>query len=1223
MSTTDKESIAAGTDNRPPMLEESDFDSWKIRIQRYIRGKPNGKLIWNSIKNGPTPHPTTTDTTGRECEQQTQGVPKTIFITLNQTETAQKSGRMLELPYAKDRVLSEQQQNEILFDQYERFRANGNESIYDYFVRFHKLINDMKITKIQILAHQRNTKFLNNNLPSFFEQANKTSSPSSQQYSPFVPPQSPQSTIDAMLATMNHIVNLLSGFQKHFSPTNNQLKTSTNPMTQATIQAGQITTENVQRRAPGNKGHIARECKEKKQEKDSQWFKDKALLMEAKEKGVILDAEAEAFLADVECTTPYVEPLAITTTTAFEGTSNDTDFHSEVESNKSLKIESEKLKTDNKAREDSYKEEFVWLRHTNKVVTELFQSYGQPIQTIPMLSKRPTFASKDLHKTALGRSNPKYLKTAQLSWPALYRGDIVVNPLHTPHRVHDNEDTLVHAEVSRTKMLEKMKDPECPIISSPINYAKLNNLYDTFVPQKELTREQAYWLPANEVASNQSKPAQQFVHTRPAKSQVNSHLKTLKSCFPEFDEVIKFRTKPTCLTDGEWRFEHTKRCFVEQIIPFYEKLKTHVKGIEDNLFKEVSEYMKIFDELDKEYDQCVIDKKCLEIENKNLLIQNECLLAESISKDICSVVLTPDNVVPISVEPCSNCDKEQTRNLELEAEFSKVKQLLVDKERRCSHIETEYLNLELKFQKYKECFENSQVCNNLNSLELNIFFEINRLKEQLQGKDNTIGKLKAHINNMKAWIKDDSLVEMKMCHFKEVFKNCISLRQRSLWKVLLVVGSRWKPTGRKFTLGDTCPLTRINKPEVVSIANSGSVRTSEPTNNVTVTPSLQLLLVMVTTRSEINIIPGIYYVEGLSHNLFSVGQFCDGDLEVAFRKNTCFVRNKDKVDLLKGSRTTNLYSISLKDMLEASPVCLLSKASSTKSWLWHRRLNHLNFGTLNELARKDLVWGLPKLKYKKEHLCPSCQLGKSNNALNAIVRYLRTDNGMEFVNKTLTEFCESVRITHNTSVPRTPQQNGVGQKDEHVRTLMEAACYNAYLCKSSNVPLGRSCKKPEVNYFRVFGSLCYPTNDYDDLGKLKAKADIGLTSVQSSTRLGLNSMAPEHINSGSDVNQLQSGRMGSGLVPTPTTPSVPPTEKQLSELFQPLYDEDEEFPPKVQPQLVYVAPPRAPEIAPDSPSMTTVTKDAPTATTITSPLPSSPPDTSVDELENTITTLAS
>ncbi|GJX59905.1 hypothetical protein Tco_0291295 [Tanacetum coccineum] len=91
------------------------------------------------------------------------------------------------------------------------------------------------------------------------------------------------------------------------------------------------------------------------------------------------------------------------------------------------------------------------------------------------------------------------------------------------------------------------------------------------------------------------------------------------------------------------------------------------------------------------------------------------------------------------------------------------------------------------------------------------------------------------------------------------------------------------------------------------------------------------------------IITQVYYVEGLSHNLFLVGQFCDAGLEVAFRKYTCHIRNKDKVDLLKGSRTTNLYSISLKDMMEASPVCLLSKASSTKSWLWHRRLNHLNF----------------------------------------------------------------------------------------------------------------------------------------------------------------------------------------------------------------------------------------------------------------------------------------
>ncbi|GJU78968.1 hypothetical protein Tco_1276038, partial [Tanacetum coccineum] len=157
-----------------------------------------------------------------------------------------------------------------------------------------------------------------------------------------------QSSNDAMLATMNQIVNLLSCFQKQFPPTNNQLKTSSNLRSHATVHDWKIVTETVQRRALGNvgnignrgtqsyrqmtdnkgkkvicynfrgEGHVARQCKEKKRVKDSQYFKDKMLLMEAKKKGAVLDAEAEAFLADVEYTAPYDEPQAITTINVFE-----------------------------------------------------------------------------------------------------------------------------------------------------------------------------------------------------------------------------------------------------------------------------------------------------------------------------------------------------------------------------------------------------------------------------------------------------------------------------------------------------------------------------------------------------------------------------------------------------------------------------------------------------------------------------------------------------------------------------------------------------------------------------------------------------------------------------------------------------------------------------------------------------------------------------------------
>ena len=124
----------------------------------------------------------------------------------------------------------------------------------------------------------------------------------------------------------------------------------------------------------------------------------------------------------------------------------------------------------------------------------------------------------------------------------------------------------------------------------------------------------------------------------------------------------------------------------------------------------------------------------------------------------------------------------------------------------------------------------------------------------------------------------------------------------------------------------------------------------------------------------------VYYVEGLGHNLLSVGQFCDSDLEVAFRKHTCFIRDLEGVDLLSGSRGTNLYTISMDDLLKTSPICLLSKASKTKSWLWHRRLSHLNFDTINKLAKQGLVWGLPKLRFEKDHLCSACSLRKSKKA---------------------------------------------------------------------------------------------------------------------------------------------------------------------------------------------------------------------------------------------------
>ncbi|GKD22824.1 integrase, catalytic region, zinc finger, CCHC-type containing protein [Tanacetum coccineum] len=121
----------------------------------------------------------------------------------------------------------------------------------------------------------------------------------------------------------------------------------------------------------------------------------------------------------------------------------------------------------------------------------------------------------------------------------------------------------------------------------------------------------------------------------------------------------------------------------------------------------------------------------------------------------------------------------------------------------------------------------------------------------------------------------------------------------------------------------------------------------------------------------------VYYVEGLNHNLFFVGQFCDADLEVAFKKSTCFVRDLQGNDLLTGTHGSDLYTISLPESSSQTLICFMAKASPNQTWLWHCCLSHLNFDTIYLLSKNDILNDLPKLKYVKDLLCSSCKMGKA------------------------------------------------------------------------------------------------------------------------------------------------------------------------------------------------------------------------------------------------------
>nr|GFC81604.1 hypothetical protein [Tanacetum cinerariifolium] len=187
--------------------------------------------------------------------------------------------------------------------------------------------------------------------------------------------------------------------------------------------------------------------------------------------------------------------------------------------------------------------------------------------------------------------------------------------------------------------------------------------------------------------------------------------------------------------------------------------------------------------------------------------------------------------------------------------------------------------------------------------------------------------------------------------------------------------------------------------------------------------------------------------------------------------------------------------------------------------------------------------------------------------LNVPVRRIRTDNGTEFVNQTLRDYYEEVGISHETSVAHSPQQNGVIERRN--RTLIEAArtmliyaqsplflwteavataCFtqncSIILLRHGTTPYELlHSKLPDLSFFYVFGALCYPKNDSENLGKLQPKADIGIF-------IGY---AP----SGPALNEMTPGKISSGLVQksSPSTSYVPPSRNDWDLLFQPLFDE--------------------------------------------------------------------
>ncbi|GJT07711.1 integrase, catalytic region, zinc finger, CCHC-type containing protein [Tanacetum coccineum] len=334
---------------------------------------------------------------------------------------------------------------------------------------------------------------------------------------------------------------------------------------------------------------------------------------------------------------------------------------STINHNKSMVEEVTSLKKDFKQKENKYLEEFLDMKALKEKVEDKLYKQDQSLQTVHMLCKPKPYYDEQ-NKVAIGYKNPLCLTRAKQVQPALYNGHEIIKTNHVPAIVHNSEDTLEIAEITRKKMNDKMKDPEC-------------------VKKKDLIKMKAEALKEQTTTSRPIKaltmyppdtPATLVPRVLPTKSQVKINIFALIQLFLEFEKTCKKRITPTGLTERVRGFEQTKECYLIEVIPIFKTLKVHFEGIPKALTKEIKEMKEIFEELEAEVDQNVVNRKQDEIERKNLLIANDNLIVDCLSIKVFYIATNSELTVSRFTEMHAAHTIVQARCLELEANLSKL-----------------------------------------------------------------------------------------------------------------------------------------------------------------------------------------------------------------------------------------------------------------------------------------------------------------------------------------------------------------------------------------------------------------------------------------------------------------------------------------------------------------------------------------------------------------------
>nr|GEV81892.1 integrase, catalytic region, zinc finger, CCHC-type, peptidase aspartic, catalytic [Tanacetum cinerariifolium] len=873
MANLSEDIQCVGSDTWPPMLDRTDFASWKQCIQLYYRGKENGVNILKSIDEGPFQMGTFRETLAEGDE----GLPKDIYTLINHYTDANDIRDNVKRLLEGFKLTKEDRESQ-LYDDFKHFCQNKGETIHDYYVWFAKLINDMRNIKMTMSKMQLNSKFVNNMLP---------------EWGRFV------TTIKVNRGRLNRGQRNNAGGigAAGYGGTHNRVG-NTNPG-----QARQIKCYN-------NNDNVNDDV-------DEQPIQDLALNVD----NVFQADECDAFDSDVDeaptTQTMFMANLSFAYPVYDEaGTSYDSDILSEVHDH------------------DNYQDAVCELYDVHEM-----HDYVQPNCVVD--------------------SNADYTSDSNM--------------------VSYDQTQIV--KTTGKQMNEKMKNPECvkkKVKIAPDDYSKENYLA-TFIPYKQLTPEQIFW--SKDLIKMKAEALKE--HT-PA-------LKTIKALMiypPNTPATLVPRIiTPTGLTEEERGFEQTKICYLTEAIPFFKTIKEIFEGILKALINEIKEMKEVFDQMKSQVDQHAVNKKCDEIKRKNLLIENENLNAECLSKEVFFTATNYELTVSKFTKMHDAHTVVQARCLELKAELSKLN----DKIQKDDHNE-----LVKRFSNLEE-------------------------------SEATLRKIVKEARAVRPLDRSLASACLYTKHSQELLEYAVDTLVNSCTDA-----SRSKPRSN----------TKKNRISLAKSVNKKKVKEHPRTNKSSLNHTNCVDSSISFTRTVINL-------NSSSENV---------------------------------STSKTVIPVNQAIVAPMHPVIAVSTRKEQKHT--HKpKAESTNLEVLNTLH-------------------------------------------IELVNQTLTEYYESVGNFHQKSVSRSPQQNDVVKRQN--RTLVEAArtmlifskalmflwvevvataCYiqnRSLIHTHHNKTLYELMhdKKPDLTFFCVFGALCYPTNDSQDLEKLQPTTDIGIFVGYASSRKG-------------------------------------------------------------------------------------------------------------------------